>query len=282
MTSLNSFAILSRRLVDYPLHLSKIQNMWIDTHAHLYLDKFDEDRMEMIDRAVDARVGHVFLPDIDSGTSDDLDALVEQCPQCHVMSGLHPCSVKKGYKAELEHVFHRLETLSDIVGVGEVGLDYYGDKTHVNEQQEAFEIQIEWARERSLPIIIHSRDSLDDTISTIEKKTRGDLTGIFHCFNGTLEQLERIVNVGFLVGIGGVVTFKNVDLDEMLRAIPRESYVLETDAPYLSPDPYRGKRNESSYIPVIGQYVAKVRGEEVNVIESVTTENALNLFGIDE
>ncbi|MDX1685618.1 MAG: TatD family hydrolase [Saprospiraceae bacterium] len=256
--------------------------MWIDTHCHLYLKQFDEDREEMVKRAISNDVRHMFLPDIDSSTTGRLDDLISSYPaNCHRISGLHPCSVKDNYEDELAHVQERLFGREDVVAVGETGLDYYWDKSHIDEQQRAFERQIEWARELELPIIIHSRDSLDETIGTIEKMTRGDLRGIFHCFNGTEAQAKRIMDIGFHMGLGGVVTFKNADLDGVVKLISDESFLLETDAPYLAPVPHRGKRNESAYIPVIGEYVAKVRKCPVDEVARITTANALELFDIE-
>lgn len=253
--------------------------MWIDTHAHLYLDQFAEDRDLMMKRALDAGVEHFFLPDIDKRTTDSLDDLVASYKgHCHPMSGLHPCSVKENYEEELRHVRERLD--QGMVAVGEVGLDYYWDTSFVDQQQDAFERQIEWARELDLPIIIHSRDSLDDTIGTIERMSKGDLKGIFHCFNGDLEQMKRIRDVGFLIGLGGVITFKKVLMDDVIMQVDNNGFVLETDAPYLSPVPNRGKRNESAYIPLIGEYIAEVRKTTSEDIARMTSENAMKLFGM--
>lgn len=252
--------------------------MWIDTHAHLYLPQFDDDRDQVMEDLKGHGVDAVYLPDIDSSTSDALDRVIRDFPFCRPMTGLHPCSVKEDVEKELAHVKDRLECVDGLAALGEIGLDYYWDKSYIDAQQKAFELQVEWARERQLPVVIHSRDSLEDTISTIERLSKGDITGVFHCFNGTLDQAKRIMDVGFLMGLGGVVTFKKANLDDMIRSLTVESFVLETDAPYLSPVPYRGKRNESAYIPIIGEYIAQVREEEVEAIAKQTSENARRCF----
>ena len=223
-------------------------------------------------------VEKVCLPDIDRSTTDRLDELVARFPGwAYAMTGLHPCSVKDNYKTEIAHIQEQLAN-KPVIAIGEIGLDYYWDKTFVKEQNLAFREQVELARAHSLPIVIHSRDSLDDTISTIEELTKGDLRGIFHCFNGTMAQAQRIVNAGFLVGLGGVITFKKVDMDETLRWLPEGSFVLETDSPYLAPAPYRGKRNSSEYIPLIGEYLARVRNVDIEDIASMTSDAAKKLF----
>ena len=251
---------------------------WIDTHAHLYLKQFDDDRDEVVARCRERGVHRVCLPDIDNSTTQSLRKMVNDHPDfAYGMSGLHPCSVHEDVKEQLEHVRTQLTTVPQIA-LGEIGLDYYWDKTFVEDQKMAYRVQIEWAREMDLPIIIHSRDSLDDTISIIEELSRGDLRGVFHCFNGDMKQAKRIVEVGFKVGLGGVITFKKVDMDDVLRWLPDNAYVLETDAPYLAPTPYRGKRNESSYIPIIGEYMAGVKNYDLEVISEITTRNAEELF----
>lgn len=251
---------------------------WIDTHAHLYLRQFDEDRDELMANCLKKGVNRICLPDIDSTTTESLREMVRDFPDfAFSMSGLHPCSVKEDVKDQLSHVRTQLTTFPQIA-VGEIGLDYYWDKTYVEDQKKAYRLQIEWARELNLPVIIHSRDSLDDTIAIIEELSRGDLSGIFHCFNGDMTQAKRIVDVGFKVGLGGVITFKKVDMDDVLKWLPDESYVLETDAPYLAPTPYRGKRNESTYIPLIGEYLSGIKNYSLEVIAENTTRNAKELF----
>ena len=254
--------------------------MFIDTHAHLYLKQFNGDLLDTLQRAKRSGVEKILLPDIDASTTKALWELVDLSEGvCLGMSGLHPCSVKADFESQLEHVF-RVAEEKPVVAIGETGLDYYWDTSLVEEQKAAFDRQIVYARENDLPIVIHSRDSLDDTIAMIEARQNGRLKGVFHCFNGSLEQMRRIQDVGFLMGLGGVVTFKNARMDDVLIEIDRESYVFETDAPYLSPVPYRGKRNESSYIPLVAQKMADVTGEDVGVLEAESTANALGVFAL--
>ena len=255
---------------------------WIDTHAHLYLEQFNEDRDQVVARCRERGVHRVCLPDIDSSTTQRLRKMVDDYPGfAFGMSGLHPCSVHENVKEQLEHVKSQLGAVPQIA-VGEIGLDYYWDKSFIEDQKKAYRVQIEWARELDLPIIIHSRDSLEDTISIIEELSRGDLRGIFHCFNGDMTQARRIVDVGFKVGLGGVITFKKVDMDDVLRWLPDDSYVLETDAPYLAPTPHRGKRNESSYIPLVGEYLGAVKNYDLEAIAEITTRNAEELFRFEQ
>lgn len=253
-------------------------SMWIDTHAHLYLKQFDEDRQEVMDTCAQARVEKIFLPDIDSSTSAALWKMVEDFPdQVYGMSGLHPCSVKSDFRDQLDHVFSTAEE-KPIIAIGEIGLDYYWDTSLVDQQKEAYQAQMQYALDHHWPIVIHSRDSLDDTISMAEAFAKKGLTGVFHCFNGTVDQMVRIEKMGFYMGLGGVITFKNAKLDDMVRTVNLERVILETDAPYLTPVPYRGKRNQSSYIPFIAEKVAACKGISVLEVEEVTTKNALELF----
>ena len=253
--------------------------MFIDTHAHLYLDKFNEDIDQIMINARSSGVSKIYLPNIDSSTTKALLELSNAYPnECIPMMGLHPCSVKENYKEELDHVREMLDSQS-FVAVGEIGLDYYWDKSFIEIQKEAYIKQIEWAKELGKPIVIHSRDSLDDTIAIAEKMQDGNLTGIFLCFNGTTEQMLRIKEFGFYIGLGGVITFKNAKLDEMIASTPMEMIVLETDAPYLSPVPYRGKRNESSYIPFIAEKVAEIKNMTIQEVAQQTTQNANKIFG---
>jgi TatD DNase family protein len=251
---------------------------FVDTHCHLYASEFDEDRTAMIARAIAAGVQEMMLPNIDSGSVEGMWELVHSFPgRCHPMMGLHPCSVKPGFEESLRQMKEDLFT-RDYVGIGETGVDLYWDKTYRDEQVEAFEIQIGWAKEQGLPVIIHSRDSLDVTIEIIQKHAGEDLRGIFHCFGGTYQQAMAIHEVGFSVGIGGVVTFKKSGLDEVLPRLPVEMIVLETDAPYLAPVPFRGKRNESSYIPLVAEKIALLTGKTQQEIALQTTRNAHGLF----
>ena len=254
--------------------------MFIDTHAHLYLNQFQDDIDDVILRAKDNHVEKIFLPNIDCSTIDALHELSDNYPNiCYPMMGLHPCSVKENYKEELNLIDSKFQS-KKYYGVGETGIDLYWDTSFKNEQIEAFEIQIEMAKQYGLPIIIHSRDSLDLTIEVIAKNYSDNLRGIFHCFNGTIEQAKRILDLNFHMGIGGVTTFKNAKMDDVLRYIPIENMVLETDAPYLSPVPYRGQRNESSYLPLIAEKLALVKSVAVEEIKLQTTLEAKRLFGL--
>ena len=253
--------------------------MFIDTHTHLYDAQFDEDRPEMIARALAAGVERMYLPNCDSGTLAAMQQLCAAFPDhCFPMMGLHPCSVKEDYKKELELVQHELKT-GKYVGVGEVGLDYHWDTTFVAEQQEAFRLQIDWAIALNLPIVIHTRKSLEDGIAIVREKQQGNLKGIFHCFGGTVEEAKAIIELGFYIGIGGVLTFKNTDLAKTLSEIDLQHIVLETDAPYLAPVPYRGKRNESAYIPLIAHKLAEIKNCPVETVAAITSENARKIFG---
>lgn len=252
--------------------------MYIDTHAHLYSKQFDEDIDVVINSAINAKVLKIYLPNIDLESIKTMHLLSEKHPDnCFPMMGLHPCSVKDDYKSVLDSMKVHLDQ-NTYYGIGETGVDLYWDVTFKKEQIEAFEIQIEWAKHYKLPIIIHSRESLDLTIEIIEKHKDDDLRGIFHCFNGTVKQCQRIVDTNFMMGLGGVVTFKKAKLDEMIAYMPLDKMLLETDAPYLAPVPYRGKRNESSYIPLVAQKIAEVRNLQIEVIMDRTTKNANQIF----
>lgn len=251
---------------------------WIDTHAHLYSKQFDEDRDEMLARAMASDVQRFYLPNVDSKSIDGMLELEASYPEnCFPMMGLHPCSVKENYKEELAIVESWLKKRS-FCAVGEIGIDLYWDKTFFEQQKAAFKVQIGWAKELDVPIVIHARDSLEEILEIIEEEKSDKLRGIFHCFGGSVEQGKRIMDLGFLMGIGGVLTFKKSGLDRVLKEIPLESLVLETDAPYLAPTPYRGKRNESSYIPDIGAKLANVKELSLEEVREVTTKNALKLF----
>ncbi|WP_235299146.1 TatD family hydrolase [Portibacter marinus] len=252
--------------------------MFIDTHAHLYLDQFSDDIDMVVELCKEEGVEHIYLPNVDAATVDSLHELVESYPSMmHPMMGVHPCSINENYRKELELALRLLEQ-REYAGIGEIGIDLYWDKTFHKEQQEAFRIQIEWARDMNKPFVIHSRDSLDETIDIVSHLQDGTLTGIFHCFNGNEEQARKIIDIGFLLGIGGVITFKNAGVREELVNISINHMVLETDAPYLSPTPFRGKRNQSNYIPIIAEQLAETLEIEVEQVEKITTQNAINLF----
>lgn len=252
---------------------------YIDTHAHLYSDQFDEDRDEMIQRALDAGVTRLFLPNIDEKSIEGMEALVEKYPDvCYSMMGIHPCDVEKDWQAQLERVKNHFDQ-SRHIAIGEIGIDLYWDKSLQLEQTEAFRAQIQWAKEVNLPIVIHCRDSFDEIFEVLDQENDDQLTGIFHCFTGTEQQGKKILDYGgFKLGIGGVVTFKNSGLDQSIANIDLEHLVLETDAPYLTPTPYRGKRNESAYIPLIAKKLSNIYGIDESEVGNITSKNALEIF----
>lgn len=253
--------------------------MLVDTHAHLYLDQFDEDRAEMLQRARDKGVSRFYLPNIDSSSIDDMLALEKQYPgECFAMMGLHPCSVKSNFKDELAIVEKWLHKRT-FVAVGEIGTDLYWDETYAEEQKDAFRIQANWAKDLGIPIVIHCRDSMDLTIDLVQQEQDGRLRGIFHCFGGNLKQAQSIIDLGFYLGIGGVLTFKKSGLDQTIQQVSLEHLVLETDSPYLAPSPFRGKRNESAYIHLVAEKLASVKEISLEEVARVTSENAAKIFG---
>ena len=252
----------------------------IDTHTHLYLNQYKEDVDMVIERAVEKGVDRFIFPAIDSSHLEEMHDLKKRYPEnIYLMSGLHPVSVKENYKEELEIVFKSLSA-HKYVAIGEIGIDLYWDKTFLKEQQEAFEIQIRLAVSNDLPIVIHCREGFNEIFEILDAEKCPKLRGVFHCFTGTLEQAQRAINLGFLLGIGGVVTFKNGGIDKFINQIDIQNIVLETDAPYLSPAPFRGKRNESSYITYV---LNKLSGlYEISEIEiaDITTKNAIKIFNL--
>ncbi|RLD18566.1 MAG: hydrolase TatD [Bacteroidetes bacterium] len=254
---------------------------FIDTHAHLYLSQFDEDGDAVVDSALQQDVKKILLPNIDNSTVRQMLDMEEKYEGvCYAMMGLHPCSVDANYRDQLKMMEEWLEK-RQFLAVGEIGTDLFWDKTFKDEQEACFRAQVGWARERGLPVVIHSRETLDWNISIIEEEQDGALKGIFHCFNGTVEQAERITGMGFYMGLGGVVTFKNSGMSEIVPHIDPNYCVLETDAPYLTPVPHRGKRNESSYIPLVAKRVAEYWNMTVEQVADITTENAVRVFGPD-
>ena len=254
--------------------------MLIDTHTHLYASEFAADRADVIDRAKEAGVLQFVLPAIDSETTEAMHALKRDYPNTmHLMIGLHPTHVGDTVAEELAHVYAQLQQ-HQFVAVGEIGMDLYWDKNYKKAQQEAFAQQITWALEFDLPIVIHCRDAFDEIFEVLEGVNNTKLRGVFHCFTGNITQAQRAIDLNMLVGIGGVVTFKNAGLSETLAQIPLASVVLETDAPYLAPTPHRGKRNESSFLPLIATKVASVYGLNTHKIAQITTQNAKKIFGI--
>ncbi|MCB0566731.1 MAG: TatD family hydrolase [Phaeodactylibacter sp.] len=252
----------------------------IDTHTHIYLEQFDEDREEMIQRALDSGVEQFFLPNIDSSSITRMMQMEEAHPgRCFAMMGLHPCSVKENFQEELAIVRDWLDE-RPFCAVGEIGIDLYWDKTFIEQQKEAFLLQMEWARELGIPIVIHSRDATDLLIDLVEKNIDERLKGIFHCFSGTEEQARRIIELGFYLGIGGVLTFKNAGLDKVMEKVAMEHVVLETDSPYLAPVPWRGKRNESAYVRLVAEKLAALKGVSAQEVAEVTARNAEQLFPV--
>ncbi len=251
---------------------------WIDTHAHIYVKDFDEDRAEMLRQCDDLEVKRIYMPNIDHTSIDSMLEVEHRHPkQCFSMMGLHPCSVKRDFESELYRVEEWL-TKRKFAAVGEMGTDLHWDKTFWEQQQEAFRIQVGWAKKFKLPIVIHCRESIDETIALLEPLLDGQLTGIFHCFSGNLEQANKIIAMGFYLGIGGVVTFKNGGLDKILPEIDLKHIVLETDSPYLAPTPHRGKRNSPLYVPLIAEKIAEIKKKTPDEVKLLTTKNALNLF----
>ena len=251
-----------------------------DTHTHLYSESFDEDRDEMIKRAINAKVERFFIPAIDSTYAERMYELEKSFPDhVHLMMGLHPTHVQENYKDELQFVENQFQQ-RDFIAVGEIGIDLYWDKSTLKIQQEAFRYQIRLAKKYKLPIVIHCREAFEEVFEILEEEKSDDLFGIFHCFTGTLEDAKRAISYNLKLGIGGVVTFKNGKIDRFLDEIPLKHIVLETDAPYLAPTPFRGKRNESSYIVNIAEKLAEIYGEPIEEIAEITTQNSKDIFGI--
>lgn len=251
-----------------------------DTHTHLYSEAFDDDRDEMMQRAMQQGVQRFFVPAIDSTYTERMFQLEKNYPnEVFLMSGLHPTHVKENYKEEIAHV-EALLAERKFYAVGEIGIDLYWDTTFLSQQQEAFQYQIQLAKKYELPIVIHCRDAFDEVFEVLEKEKDDALFGIFHCFTGTKEQAEKAISYHMKLGIGGVVTFKNGRIDKFLHEIPLEHIVLETDAPYLAPTPYRGKRNESSYVTNVLEKVAEIYQLDTEKVAQITTENSKAVFGI--
>lgn len=251
-----------------------------DTHTHLYSEAFDEDRAEMMQRTLDANVSRLFIPAIDSTYTASMLQLEKDYPE-HVflMMGLHPTHVKEDYKKELAHVEQMLEQ-HKFYAVGEIGIDLYWDKSTLAIQQEAFRHQIKLAKKYKLPIVIHCREAFNEIFEILEEEKAEDLFGIFHCFTGTLEQAHQAISYNMKLGIGGVATFKNGKIDKFLNKIDLKHIVLETDAPYLAPKPYRGKRNESSYILQVVEKLSEIYNISEEEIAQITTQNSKAVFGV--
>ena len=249
----------------------------IDTHTHLYLPEFDNDREKMLASAQKVGVTDFYLPAIDSETHAAMIAMEVSFPVCKAMMGVHPCSIKENYLEELAIAESWWEK-RNFIAVGEIGLDFYWDKTFTEQQHIAFRRQIEWAIQKKVPIVIHSRNSTDECIKVLKDYKSTGLQGVFHCFSGSYEQAVEIMKLDFYLGIGGVLTFKNAGLSEVLKRISLEKVILETDAPYLAPVPFRGKRNEPAYLEYVVAKIAELQGIEREIVASTTTNNAKNLF----
>ena len=254
----------------------------IDTHCHLYDEAFDNDRDQAVQRALDSGVNLMLLPGIDSSSHDRQEALASQYPACfRQMMGLHPTSVTADYANELELVRQKLFNPQAVyVGVGEIGLDLYWDKTFLAQQREVLKTQMRWAKELDLPVCLHVRKAYNELFGLLRDLNFGSYRGVMHCFGGSIQEANKAIEMGFHIGIGGVVTFKNATLASVAASIPLERILLETDAPYLAPVPYRGKRNESAYIPVIAEKIAALKGVSIAEVDEVTSASATVLFGL--
>lgn len=254
---------------------------FIDTHTHLYLPEFDDDREQVVRAALDRQVNIMLLPNIDRHSVSSMLRMCSQFPGiCLPMMGLHPTSVKSDYMDQMEAVEHSFDD-QHYVAVGEIGLDFYWDRTFVKEQEEVFRLQISLSLAHRRPLVIHSRNSTDRIIEILKEEWDDRLTGVFHCFSGSLAQAQQVTGMGFYLGIGGVLTFQKSGLEQVVRATPLEHLLLETDAPFLASVPYRGKRNESAYLPLIAARLADVKGISVEEVAEVTTANAVRLFRLD-
>ena len=259
----------------------------IDTHTHLYQPKFDSDREEAVERCFAEGVDTLLLPNIDLESVPRVLGMMEKWPDsCFGMMGLHPCHIGEGWEVELEEIRRVLDSPPEgkkFVAVGEIGLDLYWERKHIEAQREAFRIQVGWAKERELPIVIHVRNAWEELFEEMDKLNDESLTGVFHCFTGGKKEADHAIEYGgFMLGIGGVSTYKNGGLDLVLPDVSLEHLVLETDSPYLSPVPFRGKRNESSYVVHVARRVAEIKGISVEEVADVTTRNAVKMFGLSD
>lgn len=254
--------------------------MLIDTHSHIYAEDFLHDIDDVIQNAYNNDIKKIILPNINSGSIKHLLVLSDSYPHvCYPLMGLHPTSVAEDYKEELDAIEYWFNK-RDFFGVGEIGIDLYWDKTYLKQQQDAFRHQIKIAKSKKIPIVIHLRNSFNEVYKIVNEEQDGTLTGIFHCFSGNEEEAEKIIDLGFLLGIGGVLTFKNSNLSKVIEKLDLSNLVLETDSPYLAPEPKRGRRNESSYLVYIAQKVAEIHNIPVEKVAEITTANARGLFGI--
>jgi TatD DNase family protein len=253
----------------------------IDTHAHIYDAKFNEERTETIQRAAQANITKILMPNCAAETIDAMLECEKNYPNvCIPMMGLHPCYVSDFTVSQELKIVEDWLAKRSFCAVGEIGLDYYWDQTFVAEQKMAFRTQIELALHYKLPIVVHSRESNDDCIAIIKEYTSKGLQGVFHCFSGTAQQAQQLVDVGFYLGIGGVLTYKKSGLSEIITTIPTKHLILETDAPYLAPTPHRGKRNETAFMHHVAQHLADLHQTSLAQIDAITTQNAMQLFGL--
>lgn len=250
---------------------------WIDTHAHIYDKAFQKDLPEIIDSCRKEGMQRIYMPNVDHASIDAMLETEAKYPECIATMGLHPCSVKKDFEKEL-YIAEEWLNKRPFAAVGEIGIDLYWDKTTLARQQEAFRIQVSWAKAKKIPIIIHCRDAFQETLELVEELKDENLRGIFHCFTGNAEEAARVTDLGFYLGIGGVATFKNGGLDKVLPDVSLEHLVLETDSPYLAPVPFRGRRNSPAYVPLIARRVAELTGKSPEEVFAVTTANALKIF----
>ena len=253
---------------------------YIDTHSHIYLSQFDEDRKECISRAVSEGVYKIILPNIDAQSVKPMLDTVSDYPEaCYPLIGLHPTHVKNNFEEELDVVLSTFES-HHFLGIGEIGIDLYWDKTFIEEQKFVFERQVRFALERDLPVIVHARDSFQEIIDVLKNINAKKFKGIFHAFAGFEVQAQEVISMGFLIGLGGVVTFKNSTLPGVVKQLDLNHIVLETDSPYLAPTPHRGKRNESAYIPLIAEKIAAIKTIGVEKVAEITTNNACKVFNL--
>lgn len=253
--------------------------MFIDTHAHLYADQFADDRQTMIDRAKEAGLSKILLPNIDLDSISGMLKMTKDYPGfCYAMMGLHPCSVGENYRSDLQSIYNQLHG-QNIIAIGEIGIDLYWDKSTLHYQREAFRIQVQWAKELNLPIVIHARDSYNELFEELNELNDASLTGVFHCFSGSQQQAQKILSYGgFYLGLGGVLTYKNSGISKFIAELPLNKIILETDAPYLPPVPHRGQRNESSYVRFVAEKLAELYNLSIEEIGERTSQNAIELF----
>lgn len=256
-------------------------SVYIDTHSHLYLPEFKDDIDIVVQKAIDAGVNYMLMPNVDQETIQPMLSLWEKYPNhCLPMMALHPCSVKPGFEKILEKMQYWF-CRNCMIAVGETGIDLYWDKTHINEQIRSFERHIEWALEYHLPLVVHSRNSIKQIMKVLERYKGQGLTGVMHCFPGNVEEAKWFIDYGFMLGIGGVVTYKNSAMSEVVKQIDLRHLILETDAPYLTPMPNRGVKNEPSHIPLIAAKIATLKDTTTEIVAQQTTQNAIDLFSLE-